>query len=136
MKQVIARARERRGQAPAGATARPRRRRRRVVVAVMVGLLVLGGAGTGAYALVRPSGPEYRTAVAGTGSVVQQASGVGTVGIVSEHSAAFQVAGTIGAVEVAVGDAVTAGQALATLDPTDLDESVQTAEEELAEAED
>jgi multidrug efflux pump subunit AcrA (membrane-fusion protein) len=85
---------------------------------------------------VPSSGPEYRTAIAATGSVVQQASGVGTVGVVSEQSAAFQVAGTLEAVAVKVGDSVAAGQALATLDPADLDEAVQSAEEALAEAED
>ncbi|MDR0592398.1 MAG: HlyD family efflux transporter periplasmic adaptor subunit [Bifidobacteriaceae bacterium] len=113
-----------------------RRRRRRGAIITAAGLAVALGAGGGAaYWLARPSGPEYRTAVAAPGSVVQQASGTGTVGLVAQDQAAFQVAGTVADLAVAVGETVTAGQTLATLDPSDLDESVQEAEEALADAE-
>ncbi|MDR3360015.1 MAG: HlyD family efflux transporter periplasmic adaptor subunit [Bifidobacteriaceae bacterium] len=113
---------------------RPGRRRRLLLPAALTAV-ALGAVGTGAYALARPATPGYRTAVATSGSVVQQASGVGTIGLVSEQEAAFQVAGTVMTVAVGVGDTVAAGQTLATLDPADLDESVAAAEEALTEAE-
>ena len=46
--------------------------------------------------------------------------------------AAFAVAGTVATVGVAVGDGVTAGQSLATLDPTALQAAVDSANAQLA----
>ncbi|MDR2566389.1 MAG: biotin/lipoyl-binding protein [Bifidobacteriaceae bacterium] len=124
------------GRAADPASRNARRRRRRFIIAAAACVVALGAGGGTAFALNRAGGPAYRTAVAEPGSVVQQASGVGTVEIDSQDQAAFPVAGTIEAVAVKVGDTVSAGQTLASLDMTDLNESVQQAEEALADAED
>lgn len=111
---------------------RSARRRRRIVVAGVVAAAVLIAGGAGAYALANPSGPEYRTATAQTGTVTQQTSGTGSIGSATNDQAAFQVAGTVAGVNVKVGDTVTAGATLATLDPATLDDAVTAAQQTLA----
>ena len=57
---------------------------------------------------------------------------VGTVEPVNDASASFQVAGKVATVTAAVGDTVTAGQTLASLDPTALGQSVSSAQSSLS----
>ncbi len=59
----------------------------------------------------------------------------GTVGAVRQASVAFPTSGTVASVDVAVGDQVTVGQTLASLDPADLDAALVEARAALAEAE-
>ncbi|MDR1441745.1 MAG: biotin/lipoyl-binding protein [Bifidobacteriaceae bacterium] len=127
MKRALSRARRRAAGAP--------RRRRIILAAVVIAVIAAGGGGM-AYALAGPAGPQYRTALATNGSVVQQASDTGTVNSVSQHQAAFQLDGVVESVAVSVGGTVEPGQTLAILDPADLDESVRDAEDALADAED
>jgi macrolide-specific efflux system membrane fusion protein len=61
------------------------------------------------------------------GSVSQTVTASGAVDPTREVSASFQVSGTVASVDVAVGQTVTAGQQLATIDATDLK---QTASED------
>lgn len=110
-------------------------RRRRIIAGAVAGVVVLSAGAAGAYA-IGSGGPDYRTAEAQSGSVVQTAAGTGTVAAVSQDAASFQVDGTVATVDVAVGDTVAAGQTLATLDPTDLDEAVTAAQQAVADAED
>ena len=114
---------------PSRATTRrlARRRRRRLVAAVgAVVALTVAGAGI-AVARTSDAAPTYRTALAANGSVEQVENSVGTVSAVNRADAAFAVAGTVAAVNVAVGDTVTAGQALATMDPADLQAALDSA---------
>ena len=93
-----------------------------------------GGAGPGAPPPCWPSGPSpagavavvaarqdgpvgYRTADRGDQDLAQHLTSVGAVEPVDQAAVAFPVAGTVAAVDVKVGDAVTTGQTLATLDP-------------------
>ncbi|HEX4864067.1 MAG TPA: HlyD family efflux transporter periplasmic adaptor subunit [Acidimicrobiales bacterium] len=117
-------------------SAHQRRRRaikRRVMAAGAV--VVVGvGAGVGIAAAQASGGPGYRTAVASTGDAVRTITVSGTVQPVNQAQASFQVSGTVTSVNVGVGQQVTAGQTLATLDTTSLQEQVSLAQATLATA--
>ena len=108
-----------------------RHARRPVVIGGIVAVvLVIGGATAWATGSSASSGYRMTTVVHTT--VATSLDVVGTVEPVNDASASFQVAGKVATVSAAVGDAVTAGQTLATLDPTALSESVSSAESSLS----
>lgn len=99
-----------------------------------VGIVCLGVAALIAD-LVIESGPGgYRTAVATSGGAAHTVDVTGTVAPVSQATADFQVGGTVSAVDVSMGDHVTAGQVIASLSPTSLQEAVTAAETTLSSA--
>ncbi|HEY2831658.1 MAG TPA: efflux RND transporter periplasmic adaptor subunit [Sporichthyaceae bacterium] len=102
-------------------------------VPIALGGLVITGAGV-AYADHGDSGPAYRTASASVGEVDQLVTLTGTVSKLTQQDASFGVSGTVKKVEVAVGDKVSPGDTLATLDTTDLDAAVTAAKATLARA--
>ncbi len=108
------------GNAP---TKRRRARRRRVIVGGITTVALVAVAG-GAYAFTRGDDAHYRTTTVTTGTVDQTIAATGTVASASRDDAAFSVAGTVGKVKVEVGDTVKAGQVLASLDTSDLDDAV------------
>ncbi len=93
----------------------------------MVALLIVAGAGT-AWAARSSDGPDYRTAAAMRSSVQQTVSADGTLAARKTATLAFAAAGTVNAVRVAAGSAVTAGEVVATLDGTDLSDAVVEAQ--------
>lgn len=118
---------------PARRLARRRARRRRIA-ALCVGVAVLaGGAGT-AWALTGSSGSAYRLASVERADVQQTVPADGTLS--AQHSAvlSFAAGGTVSSVRVAVGDPVSAGELVATLDPTALNSAVTSAQQTLANA--
>jgi multidrug efflux pump subunit AcrA (membrane-fusion protein) len=130
---MSSRHRARAEQSAAGRRAQRRRRTRWSVLAgVLAGVLAVGGV---AFAANRETGDPYRTATAGMAAVAQTVDAVGTVASASRADAAFSVAGTVATVDVAVGDVIEAGDVLATLDPTSLQEALDQAESTLADAE-
>ncbi len=76
----------------------------------------------------------YRTATVEKRDVNSVLTGVGTIEPVSQATVAFPVSGTVKTIDVEVGDTVTAGQQLATLDTQSLDATLHQAEATLAEA--
>lgn len=114
-------------------SARDRRRRQ---AAVAVGCLVVAGTGIGVgVSQAEASGPtDFRTAAATTASVQRTLEVSGVLQPVSSATAAFQVAGTVTAVSVIPGQRVTAGQAIASLDPTLLQGQVTAAQAALTAA--
>ncbi|GHS89070.1 hypothetical protein AGMMS50218_14450 [Actinomycetota bacterium] len=131
------------GQAAPGTERRPLspgrrqrlRRRRRSLLAGGAAVLVLCLVGGGvALAVGRSDGVRYRTAIASTGSVEQTVDATGTLSSATRFDRGFAVAGTVAAVDVGVGDTVSAGQVLASLDPTDLQDAVDAADSTLADA--
>jgi multidrug efflux pump subunit AcrA (membrane-fusion protein) len=109
-----------------------RRSKRRALIggAVVAAVLIAGGAT--AWAADSSGNTGYRMAIAVRTSIGQSLSVVGTLEPVSDATAAFQVAGQVTAISVAVGQTVTAGQTLASLDPTSLNEAVSSAQSTLA----
>jgi HlyD family secretion protein len=88
-----------------------------VGAAVLVGAVATAGARS-------DDGPAYRTTTASTQEVDQVLDAVGTVEPVSQASVAFPVAGTVASVGVRVGQEVTVGTPLASLDVADLEDAV------------
>ena len=70
----------------------------------------------------------YRTATATVATVQQTLDSTGTLEPVNQANLAFQVDGQVATVNVSVGQQVTAGQVLATLDTTSLEASVTSAQ--------
>ncbi|WP_368498422.1 HlyD family efflux transporter periplasmic adaptor subunit [Herbiconiux sp. A18JL235] len=121
---------------PSAKKATARRRRNRRVVAVLTATAVLCAVGGGAaFALSQGSGGNYRTATAELGTVDETLALSGTVASVSRSDTSFQVGGTVNGVSVSVGDTVAAGQRLATLDTSDLQDAVDEAQEAVTAAE-
>lgn len=69
-----------------------------------------------------------RTVTVQHGTVEQSVSATGTIIPATESDLAFQASGTVTSVPVAVGQTVTAGQTLATLDPSTLQQQVNLAQ--------
>jgi multidrug efflux pump subunit AcrA (membrane-fusion protein) len=111
------------------------RRRRRLVAGATAGALVVCLAGAGlAWAALRPQTPGYRLATATKSDVSQTAALAGTVASAGRADRAFQLSGTVASVAVKVGDRVTAGQTLATLDTSTLDAEVTAAQQAVTSA--
>jgi HlyD family secretion protein len=95
---------------------------KRAVAGVIAAAVVVGA--VAAASARSDSGPTYRTATASMQQVDQVLDAVATVEPVSQAAVAFPVDGTVDAVDVAVGDPVTVGKRLATLDVADLEVTV------------
>lgn len=117
-------------------TAHERRRRalRRKLTAAGVVVVVGVATGVGVALAEGSGGAGYRTAVATKGSTVRTLTFSGTVQPVNQAQASFQVSGTVSTVAVTVGQRVTAGQTLATLDTTSLSQQVSLDQTNLATA--
>src|SRR5205807_7608320 len=97
------------------------RTRRRALIAGSVGIVVIGGA-IGGRALADSSSQvsSYRTATVKKATVSQTEQRSGLIEPVAQGTVAFPISGTITSVAVQPGQSVTAGQPLATLDPSAL----------------
>src|SRR5579875_1871298 len=118
---------------PARRLARRRGRRRRIA-ALCVGIAVLaGGAGT-AWALTGSSGAAYRLASVERADVQQTVQADGTLSAQHRATLSFATGGTVSSVRVAVGDRVSAGEVVATLDASALNAAVTSAQQTVANA--
>jgi multidrug efflux pump subunit AcrA (membrane-fusion protein) len=104
--------------------------RRALVAGGLVLVIVLGG-GAAAWAASSGGNSGYRTAPVTRTNIGQSMTVVGTVEPVNDASASFQVAGKVATVSATLGQQVTAGESLGTLDPTALTESVSSAQSTL-----
>lgn len=103
-------------------------------VAGVVVVAVVAGAGLWASRSLAAPTSRYVTAATSTGDVDATYSATGTISRKNAATASFPVSGTVNSVKVAVGDTVTAGQTLATLDTTALQLAVLQAEATVAQA--
>jgi multidrug efflux pump subunit AcrA (membrane-fusion protein) len=104
-----------------------------VVLVGTVGVLVAAGAGT-AWAMSGSGGPSYRLASVVRADVSQTVDADGTLAAKNTSTVAFAAAGTVDSVRVGVGDEVSAGERLATIDKSDLESAVTSAETSVAQA--
>ena len=107
--------------------------RHRVLSIGAVALVVAAGGGV-MYVRAGSTAPQYRTATVTLGTIQQTLSLTGNLSPVSQSNVNFQVSGTVTAVEVSVGQTVTAGQVLATIDPTTAQSALTQAQASLAAA--
>jgi HlyD family secretion protein len=113
-------------------TRRPRRRRRLAAVAATV--VLVSGLVVSSVAGGEPAA-ELRTATAQERDVADELTSVATMEPVSGAAVAFPAAGTVATVDVEVGESVSVGQELASLDEAELTRTLHAREEELARAE-
>jgi multidrug efflux pump subunit AcrA (membrane-fusion protein) len=108
--------------------------RRRLVVPTVAAIAIAGG---GSALLVRhgaSGSTDYRTATVTLGTVTQTLALSGNLSPVGESDLDFGSAGRVTAVNVHPGQAVTAGQALASIDPASLQATLTQAQATLASA--
>jgi multidrug efflux pump subunit AcrA (membrane-fusion protein) len=113
-------------------------RRRLLSKPFIVGIVVVViAAGAGVFMLTRGAAASvsYRTGVATLGTVTQTVSLSGNLAADGETDLDFQGAGKVTAVNVQPGQTVTAGEVVATQDPTTVDASLTQAEATLASSE-
>jgi multidrug efflux pump subunit AcrA (membrane-fusion protein) len=110
-------------------------RRRRALVVGAVGVVVVGGV-LGGRALADSSSQvsEFRTAIVKKASVSQTEQRSGIIEPVAQGTVAFPISGTITSVVVQPGQAVAAGQTLATLDTSALQAALTAQQASLAAA--
>ncbi|HMK62405.1 MAG TPA: biotin/lipoyl-binding protein [Acidimicrobiales bacterium] len=104
-------------------------RNKRVMAALAV--VLAAGAGVGSWLATSSSAaPTTTTTIvtAAYGTVEQTASATGTIEPISQADVDFAVAGQVTAVDVSVGQTVTVGQTLATIDPTALEADLDSAQ--------
>jgi len=106
---------------------------------VLAAVIVLVGAGLGIWFATRPSSASATGIVTTTsvqtvttGTISQTVAATGTIEPATTADLNFAVSGKVTAVDVVAGQAVTAGQALATVDPTTLNASLAQAQATLA----
>ena len=110
----------------------PVNRRTRFAVTGLAALVLASG---GVWLWAQPSAAsQLVTGAVTSGDLTQTVSATGTVSDEGTASVSFPTAATVTAVQVAVGDQVTAGQVLATLDTTALQSALDEADLTLAEA--
>jgi macrolide-specific efflux system membrane fusion protein len=111
-------------------------RRRKVLVPAVVVLVAAVGAGV--WALTRPSaaspGVAYRETTVSTGTIRQAVSATGTIQPADTEDLSFSSSGEVTGVYVTVGQAVTKGQRLATIDSATLRSAVAQANAAVAAA--
>ncbi|MGH9029281.1 MAG: biotin/lipoyl-binding protein, partial [Acidimicrobiales bacterium] len=103
-----------------GRARKPWSTKRKLVLGAAV-LLVLVGGGLGGWFATRPASASAATThivTVGYGTIEQTASATGTIAAADTSDLDFAVSGRVTAVNVSVGQSVSAGQALATVDPT------------------
>ncbi len=110
------------------------------VVMPLVAVLTVGGYAVtqrdeGSASTVVAVGPTEQVVAATSGSMAQTITAEGTVAAAQTDDLSFAVSGQVTAVNVAAGDAVVAGQVLATIDSAELEANLADAEATLAEAE-
>jgi macrolide-specific efflux system membrane fusion protein len=120
-------------------TAILRRLRARPRISLSVAVIAVLAIGIGTYALVRGGGAAAASAsttvqTVATGTIKQSVSATGTLAPAKQESLVFPVSGQVTAVDVAVGDKVTAGQVLAKIDASSLAVNVAQAKASVATA--
>ncbi|HJQ47194.1 MAG TPA: HlyD family efflux transporter periplasmic adaptor subunit [Amycolatopsis sp.] len=103
-------------------------------VLIVAGVVVVVAGGAVLWATSASSAPGYRTAVAGPAAVTSTLDTSGTIEAVTQSTMSFPTSGLVSAVDVSVGQQVTAGQTLAQLDTTSLAGQVASAQSTLATA--
>jgi len=107
---------------------------RRVAVIATAAVVVLAGAAAAVWSLSgngSGGGPTQTTFTVRDGTVTVTTSASGTVAPIDSRALTFGATGTVSTLNVTAGDHVTAGETLATIDPTDAEAAVSSAQSAL-----
>lgn len=114
---------------------RPRRRRWLIALVVVLILALLGGGGTLFYMQKTSTPPvQYTQQAATVGNITLTVSASGPISPNAEYDMNFNVSGQVSAINVHVGQQVKAGQTLATLKSTSLQDAVAQAQQSVTNA--
>jgi len=115
---------------------RPHRRRRWLIALVVIVILALLGGGSMFFYMQKTSTPpvQYTQQAATVGNISLTVSASGPISANAEYDMNFNVAGQVSAINVQVGQQVKAGQTLATLKSTSLQDAVTQAQQSVANA--
>lgn len=114
---------------------RPRRRRWLIALVVVSILALLGGGGTLFYMQKTSTPPvQYTQQAATVGNITLTVSASGPISPNAEYDMNFNVSGQVSAINVHVGQQVKAGQTLATLKSTSLQDAVAQAQQSVTNA--
>ncbi|OLE34173.1 MAG: hypothetical protein AUG45_05230 [Ktedonobacter sp. 13_1_20CM_3_54_15] len=115
---------------------RPHRRRRWLIALVVIVILALLGGGGMFFYMQKTSMPpvQYTQQAATVGNISLTVSASGPISANAEYDMNFNVAGQVSAINVQVGQQVKAGQTLATLKSTSLQDAVTQAQQSVANA--
>lgn len=113
---------------------RPTRRRPPRALIAAVAAAVLVAVGIGLWVTRATAATSYRLGSVTTANVEKTLDLSGTASAVHQATTDFQVAGTVSAVDVTVGEQVTAGATIASLDVTALENDVSSAQSTLSSA--
>ncbi len=115
---------------------RPHRRRRWLIALVVIVILALLGGGGMFFYMQKTSTPpvQYTQQAATVGNISLTVSASGPISANAEYDMNFNVAGQVSAINVQVGQQVKAGQTLATLKSTSLQDAVTQAQQSVANA--
>lgn len=111
---------------------RKQRIRRRAIGGVVV--CAVAGAGIATWQVAGAAGPQYRLTSASRADLAQTVDADGTVSVADQARLTFATSGTVATVLARQGAHVTAGQVLARLDATSLENAVTAATQQLAQA--
>src|SRR2546430_300479 len=116
--------------------ARPHRRRRWLIALVVIVILALLGGGGMFFYMQKTSMPpvQYTQQAATVGNISLTVSASGPISANAEYDMNFNVTGQVSAINVQVGQQVKAGQTLATLKSTSLQDAVTQAQQSVANA--
>lgn len=104
-------------------------------ITLIVGaVLAIGVIGVGGYLALRPQVQRLDTVPAAIMDIQQSVTASGSIDSDQDVSLSFQTSGTVAAVDVSVGDRVEKGDVLASLDQSDLDAQLLSAEADVASA--
>ena len=115
---------------------RPHRRRHWLIALVVIVILALLGGGGMFFYMQKTSTPpvQYTQQAATVGNISLTVSASGPISANAEYDMNFNVAGQVSAINVQVGQQVKAGQTLATLKSTSLQDAVTQAQQSVANA--
>ena len=108
--------------------------RRRVLALGAAAVVIVAALGGVMYVRGSSAPVTYRTTTAVLGTVRQTLSLTGNLTPIAQANVSFQVSGTVTAVNVSVGQQITAGQVLATVDATTLQDTLTQAQANLTAA--
>ena len=101
--------------------------RRKFTILAIVIVCVIGGYKIYGAAKIANAEPQYVLSPVHIGSIIQSVTGTGQVSASNQTDIQSQVSGTITSIKVAVGQAVTAGELLATIDSKNASITLQNA---------
>jgi multidrug efflux pump subunit AcrA (membrane-fusion protein) len=102
------------------------------VTVVIAAVLAVGTAAVGAYYIFTPQKQILSVVQAATTTLESSLTADGTVDTQNDVTLSFQTGGTVSAINVAVGDRVSAGQTLASLQESDLNAQLESAEADVS----